>query len=151
MNKDLLIKRLKEQIHKPGVSKDDWDRVHPNLLLLGEFVMDHCEEHSLPLVFSSIFRQKLKFSKTDIHASIGFTVLKDGSVVAFKGRAFDISVKGWQLEDILYLVEKINQEFKIGAVSIKDLKEREAVFEETEFDENGKVTKTRHLHFQVAL
>lgn len=129
-----IIAKLKSFPHKEGVDKNDWDKVHHNLLVLADYLIAHCETHKLPIVISSIIRGKLKISKTDIHS---------------KGRAFDISVKGWSKEDIQFLADSINEKFTIGAISLRDSQEREAVFEDAEFNEKGDQTKWPHFHFQV--
>lgn len=132
---DEIIKNLKTLPHKDGVDKNDWDKVHRNLLVLADYVIAHCETHKLPLVITSIIRPKIKgVSKTDIHS---------------KGRAFDISVRGWSKEDIKFLEDAINEKFTIGAISLTDGKEREAVFEDAEFDKEGDQVKFPHFHFQV--
>jgi hypothetical protein len=132
---DDLIKRLKALPHKEGVNKDDWDKVHRNLLVLADYVLAHTETHKLPMVISSIIRPKIKgVSKTDIHS---------------KGRAFDLSVKGWSKEDIDFLVDAINEKFTIGAISLTDGKEREAIYEGPEFNAKGDQTKWPHFHMQV--
>lgn len=130
-----LIEKIKRQIHKPGVDKNDWSKVHRNLLVLADYVIAHCETYNLPVIFTSIIRPKIKgVSKTDIHA---------------KGRAFDLSVRGWSKEDIKFLVDAVNEKFTIGAISLRDGQEREAVFEDAEFDKEGDQVKWPHFHFQV--
>jgi hypothetical protein len=114
-NKVKIISLLKSQKHKLGVNSDDWDDVHHNLLILGEFTVNYCEENNLPLTFTSIIRPRVKQSTTDIHAS---------------KRAFDISVRGWTESEILTFVDVINRSFKIGAISLRDGQEREAVYED---------------------
>lgn len=128
-----IIERLQAQIHKPGVDPKDWEKVEPNLLLIAEFVLNHCQEHGLPFVVSSIIRGRLSVSVSDTHLR----------------RAFDLSVKGWQKEDWEFLVKKTNDHFHIGAVSKHDNQEREAVFEDRVLDVKGNLTKERHIHFQV--
>lgn len=130
-----LIKRLQNLPHKQGVDKNDWTKVHRNLLVLADYLLAHAETYNLPIVFSSIIRPKIKgVSKTDIHA---------------KGRAFDISVLGWSKEDIKFLEDAVNEKFTIGAISLRDGQEREAVYEGAEFNKKGDQTKWSHFHFQV--
>lgn len=133
-----LQSEIKNIVHKSGVNPEDWTRVHKNLLLILEYVIDHCHTYNLPLVISSIIRPRIKgASKTDIHA---------------KRRAFDISVRGWGGQDIDFLVTCINKDMTIGARSISDGQEREAVYEPDEFKivEGKKVQiKWAHIHFQV--
>lgn len=126
---------IKALVHKAGVNKDDWDKVHPNLLVVADYVLAHAETYGLPVVFTSIIRPGIK----------GVSVSKTHA----EGRAFDISVKGWSPEDIKFLVDAINEKLHIGAISFSDGKEREALYEPTVL-KNGKVIKTAHLHFQVA-
>lgn len=128
-----IIQRLKAQAHKPGVNPDDWYDVKPDLLLIAEFDLDLCQAYKLPVLYTSIIRPKISVSKTDIHA---------------KKRAFDRSLHGWTDEQAASHAEMVNDAFDIGAISIATGKEREAVFENDEFDKDGKKTKTRHLHFQ---
>lgn len=131
----VVIQRLKSLVHKIGVDKNDWDKVHPNLLVLADYCFAHCETYGLPMVISSIIRPKIKgVSKTDIHA---------------KGRAFDLSVLGWSEEDCIFLADVVNGAFKLGALSARDGKEREMIYEVTELDKDGRTTKTRHMHGQV--
>lgn len=137
MIKKEVTEKLKALFHKPGVDKNDWDKVHLNLLILAEYVLAHTETYNLPMVITSIIRPKIPgVSKTDIHA---------------KGRAFDLSVKGWSKEDIQFLADTVNEKFTIGAISLRDHQEREAVFEDAEFNKNGNQTKWPHFHFQVRL
>lgn len=125
-----MIEKLKALYHKPGVNSADWDKVHKNLVELADYIREHCEEHGLPMVVTSIIRPKIPgVSKTDIHA---------------KGRAFDLSVKGWSKADIEFLVKDVNEKFKTGAISSRDGKEREVVFED-----GVTAGKGAHFHVQV--
>lgn len=117
------------QNHKECVKRDDWLKVHPNLLKLGMFTVEWCEKKELPLVFTSIIRPKIPgVSKTDIHAH---------------GRAFDISTKGWTSNQIGNFICEINKTHSIGAISMRDGKEREAVYED-----GVTAGKGPHLHVQ---
>lgn len=130
MNKEEVIEKLKALHHKEGVNKDDWDKVHHNLLVLADYVIAHTETHQLPMVITSIIRPMIKgVSKTDIHS---------------KGRAFDLSVRGWSKHDIEFLLDNINEKLTIGAISLRDGKEREAVYED-----GISAGKGAHFHFQV--
>jgi hypothetical protein len=134
VGREAIIIILRQFEHKVGVDTADWYKVHDNLIVLAAFTVKFAKENYLPLKFTSIIRPKIKgVSKTDIHS---------------KGRAFDISVIGWKKEKILEFVDLINKEFKLGAISITDGKEREGVFEDAEFDKDGKQTKWPHLHVQ---
>lgn len=124
-----LIQRLKALVHKEGVNPEDWDRVHGYLLDLAEYVYNHCDTYNLPMVITSIIRPRIHgVSRTDIHSS---------------GRAFDLSVRGWSRFDIEFIVKRVNDDLKIGAISIHDGKEREAVYED-----GFTAGKGEHLHFQ---
>lgn len=131
---DKIIEALKKQVHKPGVNKDDWDKVNPKLLLVADYLLAHAETHQLPVVFSSIIRPGIK----------GVSVSKTHA----EGRAFDISVRGWSEADIKFLVDCMNEALHVGAISFSDGKEKEALYEPTVKDKNGKVIKTAHLHMQ---
>lgn len=137
--KKQIIARLQKQKHKPGVNPKDWESVHDNLLLVAEFDLTLCEEMGLPVLYSSIIRAKIvvngvTVSRTDIHA---------------KKRAYDRSVLGWPAGMAAWIAELVCDAFKIGAISFSDGKEREALFEPSEFDKKGKQIKWNHLHFQV--
>lgn len=111
-----VIANAKKLFHKPGVNSSDWDKVKPELLILIDYVISHCETYNLPLTITSIIRPKINgVSKSVTHQ---------------EGRAFDISVRGWSHEDIKFLVDNINDKFTIGAISLKDGKEREAIYED---------------------
>lgn len=125
-----VIKNAKGLFHKPGVNSGDWDKVKPELLILIDYVISHCDTHNLPLVITSIIRPKIPgVSKSVTHQ---------------EGRAFDISVRGWSQEGIKFLVDNINEKFTIGAISLKDGKEREAIYED-----GISAGKGAHLHMQV--
>jgi hypothetical protein len=124
-----IIERLKSLKHKDGVNPDDWTRVNAKLLILADYTVDYCKEHNLPLVFTSIIRPKIPgISTTDIHST---------------GRAFDISVRGWKLADILAYRDHVNDKFTLGAISARDGKEREVVYED-----GISAGKGAHLHIQ---
>lgn len=125
-----IIHRLQSLYHKPGVEKEDWGGVHPNLLILAQFAYEYCQEYNLPMVITSIIRPRIpEISRTDTHA---------------QGRAFDISVRGWSDHDIEYLVQATNKKFHIGAISLRDKLEREAVYED-----GVSYGTAPHIHFQV--
>lgn len=127
--------RIKSCLHTTGVDKSDWDKVTDKLKILADYVYDHCDAHQLPLVITSIIRPKIKgVSVSNTHA---------------EGRAFDISVRGWSYEDIMFLVDCCNEDLNIGAISFSDGKEREAIFEDDVF-RDGKQIKWRHIHLQVS-
>lgn len=90
--------------HKNGVNPDDWSRCHNNLLKLAYFYVNFCESNNIPVLFTSIIRPMIKgVSKTDIHS---------------KGRAFDVSAKGWTKELRDEFEKQMEEKFKaIAAVS----------------------------------
>lgn len=116
--------------HKDGVNKQDWLSVDPNLLLLLDYAVDFATVHDLPILISSIIRPRIKgVSKSDTHE---------------QGRAFDLSVHGWNLFQINTLVKMTNDKFSIGAISFSDHMEHEVIYED------GITAGTApHLHFQV--
>lgn len=131
--RDGIIRRLKLQKHKAGVNKDDWDLVHPNLLLVAEFDLNLCEQLGLYVEYTSIIRPKIAVSKTNIHA---------------EKRAYDRTLRGWSTDTAKWIAELVNDGLTVGAVSRSDGKERESVFEKDEFNKDGKQVKWKHLHFQ---
>lgn len=116
--------------HKKGVNSEDWSRVADDLALIAEFVCQYAITMKLPILFTSIIRPKIKgVSKSKTHE---------------EGRAFDISVRGWDRKYIDELVNLVNSSFKVGAISASDGVEREAVYED------GVTAGTApHIHFQV--
>lgn len=130
-----IIRKLKLQNHKPEVDSGDWDNVHKNLLLIAEYVITHCEIHGLYLLFTSIIREGIS----------GVSVSKNHA----EGRAFDISVKGWTLDQIHSLVDITNEKFQIGAIGLISKQEIEALYEPEERYSDGSLKKAAHIHFQV--
>jgi hypothetical protein len=132
-----IVARLKKCEHKPEVDPNDWDRVHYNLLLVAEFDLNLCEALGLPFVVSSIIRPGIP----------GVSVSKTHE----QGRAYDRSVKNWSKKIIPWFVELINDGLRVGAISLSDGKEREALYEPTEIDpKTKKIKKTEHMHFQCS-
>lgn len=121
--------------HKDGVYNRDWYSVKTNLLLLLEWLLDFSAKRGVPIMVTSIIRARIaNVSVSDTHE---------------QGRAFDISVRGWLQTDIDACVEECNKALgHLGAVSKKDGKARAVVFEDDQFDANGKQIKWKHLHFQ---
>jgi hypothetical protein len=134
VDREQIILSLRQCEHKPGVDSMDWHKVNDKLLILAGYTVIFCKERALPVIFTSIIRPQIKgVSKSKTHE---------------QGRAFDLSVRSWTKAQINEFVTKINKEFKLGAVSATDGTEREAIFEDDEFDKNGKQVKWRHLHVQ---
>jgi len=144
-----IIETLKKCNHKPGIDINDWDIVHPNLLLLAQFYLEFCTKYKLPLTFTSIIRPKIVgVSETDIHA---------------EKRAFDTSSKGFTVDDIDSLLIDCNKEFasKIGAYKSMDghLVPRAVIYEHNQGScilptrgiEYAKLNENAfpHFHFQV--
>ena len=127
---DFIRSYAKRLSHKDGVSPADWDEVKPHLLLLLDFYVDYATTHDLPIVITSIIRPKIRgISKTDIHAD---------------KRAFDTSVHGWTKKQISDLVKSANESLKIGAISMSDKIEHEAVYED-----GISAGSAPHIHWQV--
>jgi hypothetical protein len=130
-----IIARLKKQKHKSGVNPNDWDKVNSDLLLIAEFDLNLCEGLGLYVEYTSIIRPKIPgVSVSDSHAD---------------KRAYDRTLRNWPTDDTAsWFAELVNDGLTVGAVSRSDGKEREAVFEEDEFNKHGKQVKWKHLHFQ---
>lgn len=127
--KQYVIERALKLQHKDGVNSSDWHNVNSKLLILIDYLITHCEVHSLPLTITSIIRPMIKgVSKSRTHQ---------------EGRAFDISVRGWKLDDIVMIIDSVNEKHTIGAISLKDGQEREVIYED-----GITAGKGAHLHFQ---
>jgi hypothetical protein len=129
VEKEQIILSLRQCEHKAGVNSMDWHKVNNKLLILAGYTLIFCKERSLPIIFTSIIRPQIKgVSKSKTHE---------------QGRAFDLSVRGWSQDMIKLFVDRINKEFKLGAVSLTDGTEREAIYE------NGiSAGKGAHIHVQ---
>jgi hypothetical protein len=139
MNDELkndIIQKLKAQNHKQGVSLSDWDIVDTDLLLVGDWFVDYCEHVGLRCQFTRIIDKPIAgVSVSDSHNK----------------RAFDASVIGWTDADARECAHQANRQLPgLGAISKRDGKRRVAIFEPREFNADGKMTKERHLHFQVS-
>ena len=113
MHRPYIVKELLKCKHKPDVNPKDWHRVKDNLIHLAEFTMNFAKDRNLPLVFTSIIREKLDGSVSKTHE---------------QGRAFDISTKGWSDDHIKHFLTIINSSFNVGAISLSDGKEKEAIY-----------------------
>ncbi len=121
------IEDLKNLPHK-GCDPKDWEKVHQGLRIIAYELLEFCESRNLPVVITSIIRPMIPgVSKTDIHA---------------KSRAFDVSVKGWNADNILECVDYINDLLAedLGAIAISDGKPRAVVYH---------VGTAPHLHCQT--
>jgi hypothetical protein len=134
--KNDIILKLKEQAHKENCSMDDWDIVDVDLLLVADWFVDYCENIGLRCQFTRIIDKPIPgVSVSDSHNK----------------RAFDASLIGWTDADARECAHRANHEIgTLGAVSKRDGRRRVAVFEPREYDDNGKMKKERHLHFQVS-
>lgn len=110
------IQELQKRKHKAGVSSSDWAYVSKDLVMIALWVCQWADFHSVPIVFTSIIRGRVKGSKTDIHAA---------------KRAFDLSVKGWSIDEIDDFLIDCNREFakEHGAYSSFDQQPRAAIYE----------------------
>lgn len=129
--------RAQKLSHKSGVYNRDWLIVKTNLLLILEWLVSFSKNRGVPIMITSIIRPKIEgVSVSDTHAD---------------GRAFDISVRGWEKKDIDECVNECNKTFsRVGAASKSDGVRRAAIFEQDIFDNSGKQIKWKHIHFQCA-
>ena len=127
------IQELKELAHHKEVKVDDWDSVHANLRVLAYELIEYCKSRNLPLVIVSIIRPMIPgVSRTNIHST---------------GRAFDLSVMNWKLQDCLDCEKYFNGNYeKIGAIGMGDGLPRACLFESPLY--NGRGTGP-HMHLQV--
>lgn len=109
------IQELKKLAHKKGVNPDDWDIVNPNLRILAYETIEYCESRKLPILITSIIREKIPgISKSDTHR---------------EGRAYDLSVHGWSEKDCLDFEKYLNENYaNLGAISAKDGVARACVY-----------------------
>lgn len=129
VKREQIVMTLRMCNHTSDVDINDWYKVNDNLVILAGYTLVYCKENYLPLKFTSIIRPQIKgVSKSKTHE---------------QGRAFDMSVVGWKLDEIKRFVKRINNEFKLGAVSMSDGAEREAVYEDGITRGTGP-----HLHVQ---
>lgn len=129
VKREEIILSLRQCEHKAGVNSMDWHKVNEKLLILAAYTLVYCKSKGLPIIFTSIIRPQIKgVSKSKTHE---------------QGRAFDLSVRGWSKADILEFVDKINKEYKLGAVSAATGEEKEAVYED-----GITAGKGAHLHVQ---
>ncbi len=128
----MKVQDLKDLPHQ-NEDPNEWDLVHPNLRVLGYELIEYCQSRRLPLVITGIIFQPLKCSKTAIHAD---------------KRAFDVSVKGWTMEQILACEKYFNDLYAkaIGAIGAQDGQARACFFESPAYNGRG---SGAHFHFQV--
>lgn len=124
-----VLKNLKHKDEDPN----EWDSVKPTLRVLAYELIDYCKIKNLPLVITGIIFEPTSASKTVIHRD---------------GRAFDVSVQGWSLKQILDCESYFNEKFskRFGAVGKETGKAKACFYESPDY--NGRGTGP-HLHFQV--
>lgn len=113
---------------KPGVDIKDFKWLTRQCEILFVAAMRYCHEHKLPMrITSMVSDRKDVVSKSSTHQ---------------EGRAFDLSVHGWEKDNIIDFVEWMNHNYKnIAAISSHDLVPRAAIYHNTG---NG-----YHIHCQV--
>lgn len=104
--------------------------VHPMLVMVMFDMVNYCNERNMPFKVTSLIR-------TPQHnISIGST-----SSTHPEGRAFDMSVRGWQAYDIGDFVDHFNRKYKdIAAISSSTRKPTLVVYH---------VGTAEHLHIQI--
>jgi hypothetical protein len=132
--------------HKEGVVPENWRMVDSDLLTLAHFYLQFATSRRLPILITSIIRPKIEgLSVSDTHA---------------QGRAFDVSVRGWTVDDLDDLLIECNRVHapRMGAFSATDGLSRAVVYE---YGQGVCMVPTRapeyckmngavpHLHFQV--
>ena len=113
---------------KHGVSIKDLELVSPYLLILLGATSLHCHQNNLPLVITSIKSDAIKVKRV--------------SKSHLDGRALDISIKGWDKDDIDKFVAKMNIQYRhLAAISASDFKPRAAVYHDAGAGD--------HIHLQT--
>jgi hypothetical protein len=114
---------------KSDIDISDLLELSPELYFLFAYAYSYCKKY------------KLNFKITSLISDRGNT--KSVSKTHEQGRAFDISVQGWNDVHIHRLVYLVNTKFKdIAAISAKDLQPRAAIF-------HNYKGQGDHIHFQV--
>jgi hypothetical protein len=91
-----IIAQLKALPHKKGVDPNDWDHVVNGLLLIAISTVKVAQRRRLPILITSIIRGRIPgVSESDTHAT---------------GRAFDMSIHGWSVDDIDEVLIEVNAE-----------------------------------------
>lgn len=102
------LNRLMNAPHSVGVNKEDWKRVHPNLIIMAIAYLDYCELLDLNIMFTSIIRPMIPGIST--------------SKTHEEGRAFDSTVQGWDYYSRKSIVFHFNKNYKsIAAISSSTL------------------------------
>lgn len=118
---------------KRGVRISDIQEMHPNLIMILGNICLWCQQKNLPLRITSI--------KTDSVA------VRRSSHTHEDGRAFDMSLKGWEMDDIIKFESHFNLSFRhIAALSSSDLMPRLVVIHEVKQDG---ISYGEHAHIQV--
>lgn len=77
--------------------------IHPNLFFLLGCFYKYAYDKNLPVVITSVIRDRLPMSVSDTHG---------------QGRAIDISVNGWPIDECLRVVEYFRDNYSyLGAIS----------------------------------
>lgn len=97
------------------------------LCIIAHEMSQYCLDNNLPFVITRTIAKKLKASTSDTHE---------------QGRAFDVSVKGWNRDNIEKFVEFHNHKYRdYGAISQRDRVARCVVYHD--------VGHGAHFHIQV--
>lgn len=113
---------------RDDVSVEDMLFIHPKLLLMYAFVSDWC------------FVNQLKFDVTSIYRPPSDGISKSTTHQTY--RAFDLSAKGFNTDEIDELLHIVRDKFiSIGAISASDGKSRPVVFHDSGHGP--------HFHFQI--
>ena len=105
---------------------EEFQEVQGSLLVVLGYVLMFCEETKLPCMVTNI-HEEFSQSSSKTHP---------------QGRAFDLSIRGWTIEDIqncMSYVELLAGD--LGAISYRDLRQRVVVHHDIGLGD--------HLHFQV--
>lgn len=118
---------------KKGVRISDIQDLHPNLIVVLGNICLWCKQRNLPVKITSI--------KTDSVAVRRVSHTHDD------GRAFDMSLRGWDRDNVIKFESYFNLTFRhISALSSSDLQPRLVVIHEVV--QNG-VSYGEHAHIQV--
>ena len=123
--KKLTIRDRKIKVKKPNYF-EEFQEVQGSLLVVLGYVLMFCEESKLPCLI------------TNIHENFSVSTSKTHP----QGRAFDLSIRDWAIDDIqncMSYVELFSND--LGAISYSDLKQRVVVHHDVGLGD--------HLHFQV--
>lgn len=104
---------------------------HSKLAMIFFDMKDYCDEKGLPFCLTSFIRSIERDKQ-----------LGASSKTHQQGRAFDLSVKGWDVYAITDFINHFNLKYKhLAAISVEDLMPRLVVYHEG--------TTSWHLHIQI--